>query len=51
VTVYNKNLSSQCNLLAQVEQVQDKFNYINKTFKNNTSIVTLHLVFTVSEVI
>jgi len=24
VTVYNKNVSSQCNLLAQIEQVQDK---------------------------
>jgi len=23
VTVYNKNLSSQCNLPAQIEQVQD----------------------------
>ena len=25
VTVYDKNLSSQCNLLAQIEQVQDKY--------------------------
>ena len=24
VTVYNKNLSSQCNLPAQIESVQDK---------------------------
>ena len=24
VTVYNKNVSSQCNLPAQIEQVQDK---------------------------
>ena len=24
VTVYNKNLSSQCNLNAQIEKVQDK---------------------------
>jgi len=27
VTVYSKNLSSQCNLPAQIEQVQDKNKY------------------------
>ena len=26
VTVYNKNIFSQCNLTAQIESVQDKFN-------------------------
>ena len=25
VTVYNKNLSSQCNLPAQIEQAQDEY--------------------------
>jgi hypothetical protein len=27
VTVYNKNLSNQCNLLAQINQVQDRMIY------------------------
>ena len=27
VTVYNKNLSSQCNLTAQIKTVQDKCSY------------------------
>jgi hypothetical protein len=29
VTEYSKNLSSQCNLTAQKEQVQDKILYVN----------------------
>jgi len=28
VTVYNKNVSGQCNLIAQIEQVHDKNLYI-----------------------
>jgi len=31
VTVYNKNISNQCNLLAQTEQVQDKGRYFTLT--------------------
>ena len=27
MTVYNKHISSQCNLPAQIEQVQDKYYY------------------------
>jgi len=32
VTVYNKNLSRLCSLLAQIEQVQDKRQYVTCTF-------------------
>jgi hypothetical protein len=28
VAVHNKHLSSQCNLLAQIEQVQDKIKHV-----------------------
>jgi hypothetical protein len=33
MTIYNKNLSSQCNLTVQIEQVQDKCIYMYIDFK------------------
>jgi hypothetical protein len=34
VTLYNKNLSSQCNLTAQVEQAQDKKKFVVKVMSS-----------------
>ena len=48
MTVYNKTLSSQCNLTVQIEQVEDKSNLVHTTpsFNNmNHSIKYAHLLF------
>ena len=37
VTVYSENLSSQCNLTAQIEQVQNK---LHLCIENDTNIFT-----------
>ena len=39
VTVYNKKLSSQCNLTAQIEPVQDKYRLMI-VMKVGTDIIT-----------
>ena len=41
VTVYNKKLSSQCDVSAQIEQVQDKSNLVRTTSRSWNN---LHLV-------
>ena len=50
VNLYNKNLQSQCNLLAQIEQVQDKMNYPSWHFLHRlVSVQTLQLLVVMME--
>ena len=45
--IHNKNLSSHCNLTAQIEPVQDKFIcyvFIDHTFISYVFIIYLHFV-------
>jgi len=36
LVVYNKHLSSQCNVLPQIEHVQDKYQYIDSLIYKTT---------------
>ena len=48
VTIYDKNLSSQCKLAAQIEQVQEKMYYVTKDYDSSTIDVWDYYCFSIS---